>query len=135
MKELDYLDRFKFRIWDEKEQHYGEGTYEKSKYGEIISIVPPQSKDKDRFRIEQSSGKCSTNGDLIFENDILFNNDWLGNEHYHVVKWYQGNMVLFDLNGNVDGIVWDGINYQIVGNVHEIKSEGDLLILNGRILK
>lgn len=109
----------KFRVWDEKQKRYGLSIYAKSDADGITEIIPPASEDG-RFKIEQSSGKVDKNGKLIFENDVLMRIDHHGNKYFAVVSWYQGNMTLYENPGH-SVFVWDGLNWEVIGNVHEMK--------------
>lgn len=107
-----------FRVYDKVNKRYGLPVYTVNAGDGITKIVPPVSSSDDQFVIEQSSGKFDKNNKMIFENDILESKDWKGNVYIHVVKHYQGNMVLFDEKGNVDGLLWNGYNYEIISNIH-----------------
>ena len=130
------MDRFKFRVWDNKTQSYKykfdltDGCYELDyifngmKFSEECSMYPLVGIDKNDFGIiEQCTGLKDKNGKLIYENDYLKIRNQTGTIFIRVrVDFYMGCFMVYDSDnsGNYLRILFDECwEIEIIGNIHE----------------
>ena len=110
-------DRFKFRVWWEKEHRYRIDA----------KIHPIEKFFRKEFVIEQCTGLKDKNGKLIYEGDVVWNG-----EYTWQIKWNKvfARWVLYSpLDSNEDGeeelTDTDAECLKIVGNIHEQAEQGD----------
>ena len=131
------MNRFKFRVWDNKTQSYKykfdltDGCYELDyifngmKYNEECSMYPSVGIDKNDFGIiEQCTGLKDKNGKLIYESDlvkVLY--DINSPEKIATVKWLKED-ACFSLVVSLDEEhALYGNMLEIIGNIHEEKTD------------
>lgn len=106
-------DRFKFRVWWEKEHRYRVDA----------KIHPIEKFFRKEFVIEQCTGLKDKNGNLIFEGDILL----LHNNKFEVGN---NNITVFfkcltDEYTHIDPMDFDYNKSEIIGNIHEQPEQKD----------
>lgn len=101
----------KFRVWSKEEQQYVEGPLVNGETGMVCGTGT--------YDIELFSEKKDKNETEIYENDILMRIDPNGEKVFHIVAWRQGALVLLDKNGQIDGLIWNGYNQEVIGNIHQ----------------
>lgn len=128
------MDRFKFRIWDIKQQKYRQRTHHEADtcldclsgkvlYGEGIEIYGEED-DKDVV-LEQCTGLKDKNGKLIYEGDIVYSN--LDGGTQKVIYWDDGLASFMAYNRYPDKHytqrIGDGyfieLGFEVIGNIHE----------------
>jgi uncharacterized phage protein (TIGR01671 family) len=114
-------DRFRFRVWDKFEgsMDYG-GNYYIATFNDVVSLVDWKEcryELKDRFIIQQCTGKEDKNGKLIFEGDIV--KTWAG---LGCIEW-TGDFGIGQYVCVVEHTSWDLVVYgddlEVVGNIFQ----------------
>lgn len=103
-------DRFKFRIWDEKEKRF----LDHPQINPLFGCVCGYENSTYPLQIEQCTGLKDKNGNLIYESDYVKANDII-----YRVFWNKTKISLVNiLNGDIIDIS-ETITMEIVGNEHE----------------
>lgn len=122
------MDRFKFRVWDIKQQKYRQRTHHEADtcinclsgkvlFGEGIEIYGEED-DKD-VTLEQCTGLEDKNGKLIYEKDLVTK----GDDIYEVNWCHQKQGYVFRNLNCIDDVLESldiTINeWEVIGNIHE----------------
>ena len=110
-------DRFKFRVWDERDRRYIDGIAI-NQYGGICALMVRR---KEELVIEQCTGIRDKNGNLIYEGDVV-DLEQKCIPYYLKVKYLEADLRwhLYSLGSNAVYSLCNG-NLVIVGNIHEEK--------------
>lgn len=121
-------DRFKFRVWDKSLKKYME--FKEFKFMNVEFTFNPITKeaeieyDKERYDVEQCTGKRDKNGKLIYEGDIL---GYFDNKIAVVYDNESPSFRLCGLDGSHYGHLSqeyvDSFGFKIIGNIHEKESK------------
>lgn len=105
-------DRFKFRIWDEKEKRF----MDHPQINPLFGCVCGYENSTYPLQIEQCTGLKDKNGKLIYENDQFYDS----NKRLCTVSWHNG--AFHNGFGNLLGnFRTDEI--EIIGNIHEAEDK------------
>ena len=126
-------DRFRFRVWNKKENSYG--NYKHTFIGRTAFMSDIY--DEERYCIEQCTGLKDKNDRSIYEGDIILSNIEYGGTYFVIVgdvRGYCYDAVAFEeyekylklgketfggLSGSAFHIITDHGPCEVVGNIHE----------------
>lgn len=111
-------DRFKYRVWDEKERRYVELAFFVSSEGTLYIHFPLYMiAYSNPHIIEQCTGVRDINGELIYEGDIVQGFVGLCNERFFGAICWSEEKVSWMISKDFCITAFDGI--EIIGNIHQ----------------